>query len=169
LKVIPYDNQKEEGEMKGSPKIHETLNKLLAAELTAINQYMVHAEMGDNWGYERLHETVQKRAIVEMKHAEKLIERILFLEGIPIVSRLDEIHIGADVEKQLDNDWNAEADAIRMYNEGVRTAVSEGDNGTREMLESILKDEEDHIDWIEAQKDQISQMGLQNYLSEQIN
>jgi bacterioferritin len=154
--------------MKGNEQIIERLNARLADELTAVNQYMVHAEMCDNWGYERLHEAIQKRAIDEMKHAERLIARIIFLEGRPIVSNLNPIHIGADVEAQHRNDWEAENEAIRMYNEDVRLAVELGDNGTRELLESTLVDEEAHIDWIEAQLDQISQMGIQNYLVEQI-
>ncbi len=153
--------------MKGNERIIERLNARLADELTAINQYMVHAEMCDNWGYERLHEAIQSRAIEEMKHAEKLIARIIFLEGRPIVSNLNPIHIGAEVEAQHKNDWNAENDAIGAYNEDIRLAVELGDNGTRELLESILVEEEAHIDWIEAQLDQISQMGIQNYLAEQ--
>jgi bacterioferritin len=154
--------------MKGNERIIERLNARLADELTAVNQYMVHAEMCDNWGYERLHEAIQKRAIDEMKHAEKLIARILFLEGMPIVSNLNPMHIGADVEAQHRNDWEAENEAIRVYNEDIALAVELGDNGTRELLESILVDEEAHIDWIEAQLDQISQMGIQNYLVEQL-
>ncbi len=153
--------------MKGNAKIIEQLNARLADELTAINQYMVHAEMCDNWGYEQLHEAIQKRAIDEMKHAEKLIGRILFLEGRPIVSKLNKISIGPDVEKMHKNDWKAEETAIKDYNADIRLAVELGDNGTRELFESILKDEEKHIDWIEAQLDQIEQMGIQNYLVEQ--
>lgn len=130
---------------------------------------MVHAEMCDNWGYERLHEAVQGRAIEEMKHAEKLIARILFLEGSPIVSHLNPIHIGAEVEAQLKNDWEAERDAIRVYNEDIRVAVKVGDNGTCELFESILVEEEAHLDWLEAQLDQIGQMGLQNYLAQQVD
>ena len=155
--------------MKGNAKIIEHLNARLTEELTAINQYMVHAEMCDNWRYERLHKAIEKRAIDEMKHAEKLIARILFLEGIPIVSNLNKMHIGAVVEKMHANDRSAEEMAIKGYNESIRLAVEIGDNGTRELLEAILKDEEDHIDWIEAQIDQISQMGSQNYLVEQLD
>ena len=155
--------------MQGNDKVLDRLNQLLADELTAINQYMVHAEMCDNWGYEELDETIQARAITEMKHAERLIARILFLEGKPIVSNLNPIHIGADVAAQHKNDWQAERDAIQAYNEGIRLAVDSGDNGTRELLESILIDEEDHIDWIEAQQDQIAQMGIENYLAQQMN
>lgn len=155
--------------MQGNEEILAALNQRLAEELTAINQYMVHAEMCDNWGYEELDEVIQARAITEMKHAERLIARILFLEGKPIVSALNPIHIGADVAAQHRNDWNAERTAIEAYNESVRLAVQVGDNGTRELLESILVDEEDHIDWIEAQQDQIAQMGIENYLAQQID
>lgn len=154
--------------MKGNAKIIETLNNLLSDELTAINQYIVHSEMCANWGYEKLHEADEKRAIDEMKHAEKLIGRILFLEGIPIVNQLKKITIGADVEAQHKNDWAAEEGAVKAYNAGIALAVEVGDNGTRELLDSILKDEEVHIDWLEAQLDQIKQMGIQNYLVEQI-
>jgi bacterioferritin len=153
--------------MQGNEKVIEHLNARLADELTAVNQYMVHAEMCDNWGYERLHGAIQKRAIDEMKHAERLIGRILFLEGRPTVSRLNKIEIGADVEKMLRNDWQAEAGAVKDYNADIRLAAELGDNGTRELFESILTDEEKHIDWIEAQLDQIKQMGIQNYLVEQ--
>jgi bacterioferritin len=155
--------------MKGNERIIEGLNARLADELTAVNQYMVHAEMCDNWGYERLHEAIQRRAIEEMRHAEKLIARMIFLEGRPIVSNLNPIHIGADVEAQHRNDWEAENEAIRVYNADIALAVELGDNGTRELLESILVEEEAHIDWIEAQLDQISQIGTQNYLAEQID
>lgn len=155
--------------MKGNKKIIDVLNNLLADELTAINQYMVHSEMCDNWGYEHLHKAIEKRAIDEMKHAERLIARILFLEGLPVVSKLNPMHIGPAVEKQHANDWKAEETAIAAYNAGILLATKVGDNGTREILESILKDEEDHIDWIEAQLDQIKQMGIQNYLVEQVD
>ncbi len=154
--------------MKGNEKVIGHLNIRLAEELAAINQYMVHAEMCDNWKYKRLDETIQKRAIAEMKHAEKLIARILFLEGNPIVSNLSQIRIGAEVSQMHEYDLSAEEVAIRGYNATIRMAVEAGDNTTRELLESILKEEEDHIDWIEGQLDQIKQMGLQNYLAEQI-
>src|SRR5512144_1907662 len=154
--------------MKGNEKVIEHLNARLTEELTAINQYMVHAEMCDNWGYERLHKMIEKRAIDEMKHAEKLIARILFLDGRPIVSNLNKIHIGAEVAKMHENDRLAEEDAIKGYNESIRLAVEVGDNGTRELLEGILKEEEDHIDELEAQLDQIKQLGIQNYLVEQL-
>jgi bacterioferritin len=155
--------------MKGNPKIIERLNALLADELTATNQYIVHSEMCANWGYEKLHKLVEKRAIDEMKHAEKLIARILFLEGLPVVSNLNKIHIGADIPAQLTNDQSAELGAVQAYNDGIRLAVEIGDNGTRELFESILTDEEEHIDWLEAQLDQIKQMGVQIYLVEHID
>jgi bacterioferritin len=153
--------------MKGNAQIIDSLNARLAEELTAINQYMVHSEMCDNWNYEKLHKIIEKRAIDEMKHAEKLIARILFLDGRPIVSNLNKITIGAEVEKMHLNDHAAEADAIKNYNESIKLAVEVGDNGTRELLEKILHEEEDHIDLLEAQLDQIKQMGIQNYLVEQ--
>ena len=154
--------------MKGNEKIIEHLNMRLAEELTTINQYMVHTEMCENWKYKKLNETIQKRAIAEMRHAEKLISRILFLEGTPIVSNLVQIRIGPEVPKMHEYDHGAEEVAIRGYNATIRMAVEAGDNNTKVLLESILKEEEDHIDWIEAQLDQIKQMGLQNYLAEQI-
>jgi bacterioferritin len=154
--------------MKGNDKIIAKLNDLLSDELTAINQYMVHSEMCDNWGYEKLHKAIEKRAVDEMKHAERLIGRILFLEGKPVVSTLKGIHIGGEVQGQHKSDWMAEDGAVKSYNDGIRLAVEIGDNGSRELMESILKDEEAHIDWIEAQLDQIAQMGIQNYLVEQM-
>jgi bacterioferritin len=154
--------------MKGNEKIIERLNARLADELTAISQYMVHAEMCEDWGYEKLLGSVEDRAITEMKHAEKLIARILFLEGLPIVSELNQMHIGAEVEAQLKSDWQAEQDAIQEYNADIRVAAEYGDHGTHQLLKSILVDEEEHIDWIETQLGQIAQMGIQNYLVEQI-
>jgi bacterioferritin len=154
--------------MKGSDKIIALLNSFLADELTAISQYMVHSEMCANWQYDKLHEAVEKRAKDEMKHAEKLIARIIFLEGRPVVSELKKISIGASVEEQLKNDHAAEDGAIKAYNEGVRLCLDLGDNGTRELIDANLVDEEAHIDWLEAQLDQIGQMGLQNYLLGQV-
>lgn len=155
--------------MKGNSQLLDKLNDLLADELTAINQYMVHSEMCADWGYEKLHKAAEKRAIDEMKHAEKLIGRILFLEGTPVVSNLKKIHIGADVEAQHKNDVESEYDAVKAYNEGIRLAVEVGDNGTRELLEEILEDEEEHTDYLESQLAQIDQMGLPVYLTEQID
>lgn len=153
--------------MKGQPEIIDTLNALLADELTAINQYILHAEMCGDWGYDKLHEEIEKRAIQEMKHAEELIERILFLEGMPVVSELNKIVIGQDVLNQLKNDHTAEMDAVKAYNKAVAQTSQLGDNGTKMLVESILTDEEDHIDWIEEQLDQIEQMGYQRYLNKQ--
>jgi bacterioferritin len=155
--------------MKGNAQLLKTLNGLLADELGAINQYMVHAEMVENWGYMKLGKMIQSRAITEMKHAEKLIGRILFLEGTPIVSKLSDIHIGADVPKQFANDHGAEMGAVKSYNAAIKLAADVSDNATKEMLDSILKDEDAHVDEIEAQQDQIRQMGLPQYLSIQIS
>jgi bacterioferritin len=154
--------------MKGNPKLIETLNSLLADELTAINQYMVHSEICAGWGYEKLHKLIEKRAIVEMKHAEKLIGRILFLEGIPIVSNLKAMHIGSDIPKQLANDHTAEEGAIVAYNAGIKLAGEVSDFATRELLEHILHDEDQHIDEIEELQDQISHMTLPVFLTTQV-
>lgn len=153
--------------MKGHEKIVENLNLLLRDELTAINQYFVHAEMCENWGYEKLHKLVEKRAIDEMRHAENLIQRVLFLEGIPIVSELNKINIGAVVEDQFRKDLAAEEHCVKMYNEGIRLSTELSDGGTKELLERIIIEEEKHVDWLEAQLSQIEQMGIQNYLSGQ--
>ena len=154
--------------MKGNPKLITVLNSLLADELTAINQYMVHSEMCDNWGYGKLHKMIEKRAVTEMKHAEKLIGRILFLEGLPVVSELKKIAVGADVPKMFANDHVAEAGAVESYNAAIVLAGEVKDFATREILEQILKDEDGHIDEIEAIEDQIRQMGLQVFLSIQV-
>jgi bacterioferritin len=154
--------------MKGDPKIIEQLNLRLSEELAAISQYMVHSEVCANWGYSKLHGVIEKRAIDEMRHAEKLIGRILFLEGRPIVSSLAKIFIGDDVPKQIQNDCNGEAGAIKAYNDTIRLAVELGDNGTKEMLDGILQDEEAHIDLLETQLDQIQQLGLPIFLEAQI-
>lgn len=166
------DNQKqlmeEDFYMKGNKELIDTLNALLADELSATNQYIVHSEMSANWGYNKLHGYFEKRAIDEMKHAEKLIERILFLEGIPIVSKLKDIHIGSDATKQLENDHNAEMSAIKSYNAAIKLAGDVGDFATREILESILNDEDRHIDGIEELQDQISHMTLPLFLTTQL-
>ena len=153
--------------MKGNEKLIDTLNTLLAEELTAINQYMVHAEMSENWGYTKLHDHFSKQAKDEMKHAEMLIGRILFLEGIPIVSKLLSMHIGADVPKQLSNDLELEGTAVKEYNAAIKLAGDVSDFATREILEKILKDEDGHVDHIEEKLDQIGHMGLQIFLSTQ--
>jgi len=153
--------------MKGNPKILELLNDRLSEELTAISMYMVHSEMCANWGYGKLHEAFEKQAIDEMKHAELLIGRILFLEGMPTVSKLNRMNIAATVPDMVQADEDAETGAIKTYNETIAAAVQLGDNGTREMIAKILQDEERHVDWAEVQREQIAQMGLQNYLANQ--
>jgi bacterioferritin len=154
--------------MKGNEKIIVLLNDFLADELTAISQYMVHSEMCANWGYDKLHEAVEKRAIGEMKHAEKLIARILFLEGQPAVSKLNKMNVGPTVEAQVKHDLDAEAEAIKGYNDGIRLCLEVGDHGSRELIEANLHDEEEHLDWLEVQLEHINQMGLQNYLLAQV-
>ena len=154
--------------MKGNEKLLETLNSLLADELTAINQYMVHAEMCENWGYGKLHEGLQKRAVDEMKHGEKLIARILFLEGIPIVSELRKMNIGATVVKQLASDLDLEMGAVKAYNDAISLAAEVRDNATKELLDHILLDEDRHIDEIEEMQDQMQQIGEQLFLAAQV-
>jgi bacterioferritin len=151
--------------MKSNDKLMQTLNGLLAGELTAINQYVVHAEMAENWGYGKLKKSVGARAMTEMKHAEKLIARILFLEGTPIVGELNKINIGADVPQQCANDLASEMTTVANYNSAVKLAADVGDNATREILEGILKDEDDHVNEIEEKLDQIKQMGVQHFLA----
>jgi bacterioferritin len=153
--------------MKGNDKLIETLNALLSDELTAIGQYMVHSEMCANWGYGKLHEYFEKRSIDEMKHAEKLIGRILFLEGTPVVSNLQKVHVGADAAKMLASDHEAEAGAIKAYNAAILQAGEARDFATREMLEEILQDEDRHIDEIEERQDQIAHMTLPLFLTTQ--
>ena len=155
--------------MKGDRKVVEILNDVLTAELTAINQYFVHSEMCENWGYERLQNVIRKHSIGEMKHAEELIERILFLEGIPNMQRLGKINIGENVHEQLKVDLALEMDAITRLNAGIEECRKLDDNNSRHLLEEILEDEEEHVDWIESQLSLIDQVGLQNYLAEQIH
>ncbi len=151
--------------MQGNPELVKQLDELLAEELTAIMQYMVHSEMCDDWGYERLHKAVERRAIQEMKHAESLIGRIIFLGGTPTVSKLNAVHIGPDIPQQFQFDLNAELEAVKRYNDAIHLADKVGDAVTRQLLESILKDEDAHVDWLEEQLDQIQQMGAAVYLS----
>ncbi len=151
-----------------NPKIIEILNDVLSAELTAINQYFLHAEMCTDWGYEYLGKTIRAESIDEMKHAEQLIERILYLNGIPNVQRLYKINIGESVPEIFKCDLALEYEALKRLNEGIPVCVAEGDNGTRELLESILTSEEEHVDWLEAQMDLIEQAGAGNYLATQI-
>jgi bacterioferritin len=153
--------------MKGNEKVLAALNELLAEELTAISQYMVHSEMCDNWGYQKLHKAIEKQAIDEMKHAEWLIGRILFLEGTPIVSKLHPMNIGADVPAMLANDSTGEQTAVQLYNKAIVQAREVVDNGTADLFTKILLMEEAHGDWLDQQREQIGQMGLQNYLANQ--
>lgn len=154
--------------MKGDPKVIEVLNANLADELTAVSQYMVHANICANWGYGKLDKVIEKRAIDEMKHAEKLISRIIFLEGIPIVSNLNKMFIGNEVPKMFAADHTFEADAIKSYNAAIKVCGEAKDFATRELLERILKEEDAHIDGIEEVQDQIKQMGIQVFLSTQM-
>lgn len=154
--------------MKGDKKVIEILNEVLTAELTAINQYFVHGEMCENWGYDRLHHTIRKHSIDEMKHAEEVIERILFLEGIPNMQRLGKINIGENVHEQLRLDHGLEMEAVKRLNEGIEACRQADDNNSRHLLEEILEDEEEHIDWLEAQLTLIEQVGIQNYLAQQM-
>jgi bacterioferritin len=155
--------------MRGNDNVIAQLNAALNAELTAIVQYMVHAEMCDNWGYERLGAYVKKQAIDEMRHAEELIERILFLDGAPQVSVALTPKIGLSVKAQLENDLAAELEAVKQYNAAARVCVEAGDNASRDLFEKMVKDEEDHTDWLESQLGMIKEMGLENYLAQQIH
>jgi bacterioferritin len=153
--------------MKGNKKLLVVLNSLLADELTAINQYMVHSEMCENWGYNKLHMAIRKQAMDEMHHAEWLIERIIFLEGAPTVSKLNAIKIGKTVPEMINNDDKDELDAVHAYNEAINLAREVDDEGSVDLLRKILKMEEGHVDWAEIQNAQIEQMGIQNYLVNQ--
>ena len=153
--------------MKGNDKLIASLNQLLADELTAISQYMVQSEMCENWGFGKLHEAIEKQAMDEMHHAEWLIQRILFLEGMPVVSKLNPIKVGKTVQEMVGNDENAEQAAIRAYNKAIGLSHDVGDQATGDLLTKILKMEEGHVDWAEVQRSQIEHMGLQNYLTNQ--
>lgn len=153
--------------MKGDPKVIDRLNHLLESELTAINQYMMHSEMCEDWGFDKLHHGFKTRAITEMRHAEHLMERILFLEGQPIVSNLSKMSIGKSVEEQIDNDHELEVQTVKDYNDAIVLCAECRDYGTRSLLLEILADEESHVDELEDQQDQIEQMGIQIFLSTQ--
>jgi len=153
--------------MKGSKKLLLVLNSLLADELTAINQYMVHSEMCENWGYDKLHMAIRKQAMDEMHHAEWLIERIIFLDGAPTVSILNAIKIGKTVSEMISNDDKDELEAVHAYNEAIKLAREVDDQGSVDLLTKILKMEEGHVDWAEIQHAQIEQMGIENYLVNQ--
>ena len=154
--------------MKGNKELLTALNALLADELTAINQYMVHSEMCENWGYGKLHMAIRKQAMDEMHHAEWLIERIIFFEGAPTVSKLNPMKIGKTVQEMISNDNDDELNAVLAYNNAIKMAREVGDQGTADLLTKILKMEEGHVDWAEIQRAQIAQMGLENYLASQI-
>ncbi|MBI4873083.1 MAG: bacterioferritin [Acidobacteria bacterium] len=153
--------------MQGNDKVIACLNEALKAELTAINQYFLHAEMCENWGYRRLASHGKKESIDEMKHAEALIERLLFLEGTPVMNQLFPLRIGAGVKAQMENDLALELEAVPRLNQAIQVAVEAGDNGSRDLFEKILTDEEHHVDFLEAQLHLIGEIGLQNYLAEQ--
>ena len=154
--------------MQGNPKVIALLNEALKEELTAINQYFLHAEMCENWHYGRLADFIRKQSIGEMKHAEELIERILFLDGTPNMTELMQLTVGANVREQLESDLKLEVGAVGMYNRAVAAARDAGDNASRELFERLLKDEEEHVDWLEAQIHQIKEIGYERYLSQQI-
>lgn len=152
--------------MKGDAKVLDFLQECLTAELTAINQYFLHAEMMENWGYERLGKITRKESIEEMVHAEKILHRILYLDGSPNMSQLFNLRIGQTVKEQLENDLALEYEAVPRLNRAVNAAVAAGDNGSRDLFESILKDEEHHVDYLEAQLHMIKEMGYENYLAQ---
>jgi len=155
--------------MKGNPKVIDALNEALHEELMAINQYFLHAEMCENWRYDRLGELIKKQSIGEMKHAEVLIERILFLDGTPNLTKHIDLTVGKNVKEQIESDLKLEVDAVAMYNRAIETARQERDNASRELFEHLLKDEEEHVDWLEAQVHQMNELGYERYLSQQIS
>jgi bacterioferritin len=155
--------------MKGDPKIIEALNDVLTSELTAINQYFVHAKMCENWGYKKLQAKKREESMEEMKHADEVIERILFLDGIPNMQRLNPVKVGEEPVEQHQVDLELEVEARKRLNDSIALCRDKGDNGTRELLERILKDEEDSIDWLEAQLHIIKEVGKEQYLAEQIH
>jgi len=154
--------------MKGNPKVIAHLQEALTEELTAINQYFLHAEMCENWKYEKLSKYIKKQSIDEMKHAEALIERILFLDGTPGMTETLNINVGGNVRAQIESDLKLELNAVEMYNKAIEVARVEGDNASRELFERLLKDEEDHVDWLEAQLHQMKELGYERYLSQQM-
>jgi len=161
-------SEQQEIPMKGDAKLIDALNDILTAELTGINQYFIHAKMCGNWGYQRLASINRRESIEEMKHAEEVIDRILFLDGVPNMQRLEKVRIGESVKEQLELDLALEMSAVARLNDSIALAVSVKDNASRELLERILVDEQEHIDWLEAQLTQIAQMGIENYLSVQV-
>ena len=154
--------------MKGSPKVIAALNEALKEELTAVNQYFLHAEMCENWHYDKLGRFIKKQSIDEMKHAEALIERILFLDATPSMTELMKLTVGHNVKEQIESDLKLEIEAVALYNRAIQIARDEADNASRELFERLLKDEEAHVDWLEAQLHQIKEIGYERYLSQQI-
>ena len=155
--------------MRGDPEILDLLNEVLTGELTAINQYFVHAKMCDNWGYRRLGEKVREESIEEMKHAEELVERILYLEGVPNLQRLGTLRVGETVQEQFESDLGVEREALSRLGDGIALCLAKGDHGSRDLLESILVDEEEHVDWLETQLETIRQIGIEHYLAQQLH
>jgi bacterioferritin len=154
--------------MKGDDRVIDLLNEVLTGELTAVNQYFIHARMCENWGYERLWKKIRAESIDEMKHADKLIERILYLDGLPNLQRLGKINVGQTVPEQMTLDLDMEKGAVKRFNDGIELCRSLGDNGSRELLEGMLVSEEEHANWLEAQLSLIDQVGVQNYLAQQV-
>lgn len=155
--------------MKGNAKVIEVLERALSEELQAISQYFLHAEMQNNWGYKRLYAEIKKQAINEMKHAEVLIERMVFLEGTPDLNELPKIKVGENVEQQLQSDLDLENTAVQDYNKYITLARKEGDNASADLFEALLKDEEEHVDFLQAQLSMIKELGIQNYLAQQMH
>jgi bacterioferritin len=154
--------------MQGNPQVIEALSEALREELTAINQYFLHAEMCENWHYSKLGDYIKKQSIDEMKHAEVLIERLLFLDAMPNMTDPMKVTVGKNVKEQIESDLKLEVEAVGMYNRAIKIAYEAGDNASRELLERLLKDEEAHVDWLEAQIHQIHEMGYERYLSQQV-
>ena len=155
--------------MKGNDEVIQVLQDVLSAELTAINQYFIHARMCENWRYKRLADHIYKESLGEMKHAQMMIDRILYYDGAPNMQRYMKINVGKTVPEQHQLDLQLEYDAVARLNAGIELARAKGDNGTRSLLEEILKSEEEHIDWLEAQLHQIKEIGAENYLAQQID
>jgi bacterioferritin len=155
--------------MQGDPSVLELLNDVLTAELTAVNQYFLHAKLCHHWGYERLAERIRQESIDEMHHVEQLTDRILYLEGVPNYQRLFSVRVGETVPEQFQLDLQTERESVTRLNDGIATCVGAGDNGTRELLAHILVDEEEHADWLETQLEAIRQIGVENYLTEQLH
>lgn len=154
--------------MKGNEEVIQVLQDVLCAELTAVNQYFIHARMCDNWGYKKLAAYLRKESIEEMQHAQNVIDRILYFDGTPNMQKYMKINVGHDVPEQFHHDLDLEHQAVPRLNKGVELARTQGDNGTRALLEEILRDEEEHVDWLEAQLHMIKEMGAENYLAQQI-